>query len=310
MDILRWRANIGSIWETGLTPYRQSAGSGATDNKEGNFVEETGDWKQLVDRITPELLNRITGGNHEQGGWTMTSASTAEVDEDVIPGFSSLSGPEKEQVHGGELGFLPIDLKRTWPEGAVGRERTEAAKDRSWALQDLIQRSCEGREMEVIGEMQVCFLMAMVLGNYSCLEQWKRILTLLLTCQAAVRKMESFFLEVLRSLRIQLKHIDDVEGGLLDVDGEGGQMIRDLLRGFGRRLEDEYSKTKSRVRVQYKDLERWLGSQFGWEMGDSFVRSGLLELEDGERVEMDMVDMEGEDERGEYAPVIVDLDAR
>ena len=33
----------------------------------------------------------------------------------------------------------------------------------------------------------------------------------------------------------------------------------------------------------------------------------MLELEDGERVEMDMNDADEEDETGEYAPVVVEL---
>jgi len=33
----------------------------------------------------------------------------------------------------------------------------------------------------------------------------------------------------------------------------------------------------------------------------------MLELEDGEQVEMEMEEMEGEDETGDYAPVVVEL---
>ena len=41
--------------------------------------------------------------------------------------------------------------------------------------------------------------------------------------------------------------------------------------------------------------------------GDSFVRRGTLQLEDGEEVEMEVAELEGEDERGEYAPMMVEL---
>ena len=62
------------------------------------------------------------------------------------------------------------------------------------------------------------------------------------------------------------------------------------------------------VKEELKGLEVWLRSEYGWELSDDFVRRGMLELEDGEMVEMDMEEMEGEDERGEYAPVVVDLE--
>ena len=306
MELLRWKANIGAIWEDGLTPYRQSGGEAGTSSTEKDFVEEKHDWEQLVNCVTPSLLERITGG--ETNHWGFTSASSSHVDEDIIPGLSGRRADD--QLAERELSFLPIDLRRTWREGAVGRERTEAAKDRSWALENLIATHCpDGEETYVVGEMQVCFLMALILGNHSCLEQWKRILGLVLTCQSATRTRPRLFREVLKTLKLQLQHVGDVEGtGLFDVDGEGGDVVRTLLRGFGRGLDDLGGGEKSEVRLEFRDLEAWAKQDLGWEMGDEYLRKGLLELEDGERVELEVEDMEGEDERGEYAPVIVDLD--
>ena len=56
-----------------------------------------------------------------------------------------------------------------------------------------------------------------------------------------------------------------------------------------------------------KTLEGWLKEELGWELNDNFVRRGLLELEDGEQVEVEAGEMEEEDERGEFAPLVVDL---
>ena len=49
--------------------------------------------------------------------------------------------------------------------------------------------------------------------------------------------------------------------------------------------------------------------EHGWELDDSFVKQGMLQLEDGERVEMDVGGFEEENESGEYAPIIVELTA-
>ncbi|KAK0508837.1 hypothetical protein JMJ35_009113 [Cladonia borealis] len=62
------------------------------------------------------------------------------------------------------------------------------------------------------------------------------------------------------------------------------------------------------VKEEMEALEGFLRREYGWELGDEFVRRGMLQLDDGEMVEMEMEEMEGEDERGEYAPVVVDLD--
>ncbi|KAI9826122.1 MAG: hypothetical protein M1832_000571 [Thelocarpon impressellum] len=302
-EILRWKANLGSIWKEGLTPYRQSATVAANDAGEG-FVEEKSDWGRLTDCITPSLLSRVTGG--EWNDWTLTSASSAKVDRDVIPGLSeeeSTSRPEKE------LNFLPVNLKQTWRVGAVGRERTEAAKDRSWALGDVIRNYCSwGEEKEVVGEMQLTFLMVLTLGNYSCMEQWKRVLNLVFTCQTAAKDRPDLFTRILQVLKLQLRHCDDVEGGLFDLRDEGGSMLKQLLRNFRRGMEEVFDGTEaSEVQQSFAELEAYVKNELDWELGDSYVRTGVLELEDGEQVEMELNDLEGEDERGEYAPIIVDL---
>ena len=222
-----------------------------------------------------------------------------------------------------ELRFLPVNLKQTWREGAIGRERTEAAQDRSWALGDLVERFCQGRaqgqqdaegddggegdgEWEVVGELQVTFLMVLTLANYSCLEQWKRLLGLVLTCKAAVGEREAFYVKVVKLLRLQLQHCGDVDGGLFDLSDDGGALLKGLLKQFRRAVDEVYKEGESTVKDELEELEGFLRTQHGWELSDSYVRRGMLELEDGEQVEMEINDLEGEDERGEYAPIIVD----
>lgn len=315
--LLHHRANLGAIWNDSLTPYRQSASAASTTSEAPTVVEDkTHDWHLLTDCLTPRLLSRITGAstpNH----WALTSASSASRDLDHIPGLAATEARLDAEP---ELRFLPVDLRRTWREDAVGRERTEAAQDRSWALGDLLERYCGSdengdgdggrsgkKEGEVVGEMQFAFLMVLTLGNYSCLEQWKRLLGLVLTCRGAVREREGFYAKVVRVLRVQLQRCGDVDGGLFDMSDEGGGLLKRLLVGFRRAVDDVLKDGESVVRDELEELEEFLRTQYGWELSDSYVRRGMLELEDGEQVEMEITDLEGEDERGEYAPVIVDL---
>ncbi|KAI9786156.1 MAG: hypothetical protein M1839_007566 [Geoglossum umbratile] len=298
---LRWKANIGGLWHECLTPYRQFVdGDGAgvmTPAEEASKL-----WAPLVDCITPSLLGRITGGSWND--WTLSTSSAMKQDMEEIPGLTYGGAIRREK----ELGFLPINLKQTWREGAIGRERTEAAKDRSWALGDIVANYCSwGEEKEIVGEMQFSFLMVVTLGNFSCLEQWKRVLNLVFTCQTAVKNREDLYVRILRVLRLQLQRCNDVEGGMFELSDEGGVMLVQLLKGFRRGLEDSYGQERSEVRDEYDLLEAYVKREFGWELNDSFVRRGVLELEDGEQVEMELNELEGEDERGEYAPLVVDL---
>ncbi|KAL8710183.1 MAG: hypothetical protein Q9225_007337 [Loekoesia sp. 1 TL-2023] len=306
-----WR----EVYEKYLTPYRQSASSSReNDNKEDA-------WPHLTEHITPKLLTHFT----RRPEWSISSASSGVQDRDDIPGLSTqevgtVIGEEKE------LGLLGIDLKRTWREGAVGRERTEQARDRSWLLGDVVARHAEQLgtgedageqklwQTVILGQMEICFLMVLTLANYSCLEEWKRILAVVLTCERAVWEKPRFFAEFLTLLKRQLERGDDVEGGLFEMSEDGGGFLKGLLKGFRRTLEQrkgaeggEDDDDDDDVKGEFEELEKWVRQQYGWELGDEFVRKGMLELEDGEMVEMETGEMEGEDESGEYAPVIVEL---
>lgn len=299
-EIQKWRANLGAIWREGLTPYRQTVTNEA--KSEGHVVEEKRDWKSMTDCITSALLSRITG-MHTENHWALTSASSAEVDYDNIPGLSdaeSVLHPENP------LGFLPVDLKQTWAAGTVGRARTEAARDRSWALEQVIASHCNSLD-DVIGELQFCFLMVLTLNNNSCLEQWRRLLSLILTCSQAVAQKPAFFVRFLVCLKMQMEHCQDAEGGLFDLADEGGNLILALLQKFKRGLERQSVTIQQDVWDELEELEDLLKSQQGWAPNESQARRGMLELEDGEQVEMDTNRFDEEDETGEYAPIVVDL---
>ncbi|KAL2834348.1 A1 cistron-splicing factor [Aspergillus cavernicola] len=341
----------------GVLQQQQQQQAGASGD-EVDEEEEDGrkEWRTLTDRFSSKLLSRIIGAPRASDvdwegrpRWVITSGSTAREDDDDIPGlevapFSNsnvnvnsdamegcVSGSGTETGVGTgtageeerEFSFLPVDLKMTWREGAIGRERTEAARDRSWALGEIIQRvsshsapdSTNGAgagegEAQVLGELQFTFLMGLTLMNYSCLQQWKRLLGLILTCRRAIVERASLMADILRLLLLQLQRCDDIEGGLFDQlggegGGEGGDFLRKLLRGFRTALYEEVEVDRSSpVKTEFERLEAWVKSEFDWELNrDAVLRKGMLQLEDGEEVEMEVID-----EDDDYAPVIVDLD--
>lgn len=300
---------------------------------------ENEEWSRLTSHITPVLISRLCGNSDD---WTITTCSCSAQDRDDIPGLTASEAREGQER---ELHMLGINLKRTWREGAVGRERTEGALDRSWALEDLVSRlddsttitsegSQEGeseretREKEwgslVLGEMEISFLMTLTLSNYSCLEEWKRILSLVLTCSRLLRSRPKFFTTFLRLLLCQLNTAENnVEGGLFSLSGEGeGEYLKGLIKTFRRTLsilvedmvdevpnkqsvDSKYENGKegvgmNEIEAAMKDLESWLRDKYGWEFGGWFVRRGGLALEDGEVVEME-VDVDELDHAGFFA---------
>ena len=79
--------------------------------------------------------------------------------------------------------------------------------------------------------------------------------------------------------------------------------LNELLLGQGSNLTSE----QSAVGKAFEELESWLW-KWNWDLRGNYVRSGKFQLEDGEYVDAELKDFEAEDERGEYAPVMVDLD--
>lgn len=333
LEIMRWKANLGGLRQMGaLFSYKSAATQDADEEEEegkGNFPRQK-DWAGLTSHLSPQILSRMLGEAHldddARPSWTVTSANSAARDAEVIPGITAQESSEEAGKFGSgennekELRFLPVDLKRTWREGAIGRERTEAAQDRSWALGDLINRHAEEQssmvdqkagESHILGELQFCFLMILTLMNYSCLEQWKRLLGLIFTCRSAIRERESFFRDVLQLLLLQLQHCEDVVGGLFEMDGDyDGNFLRKLMTNFRQLMDealDDGTGQESLVKKDMDALEQWVRENYGWELRKtSIMRRGLVQLEDGEEVELAMLGADEDDETGEYAPVIVD----
>ena len=290
-----------ALWEKNLSPYRQSAA-----RKEES---EMSDWAGLTEHITPSLLSHLS----QDKDWRITSASCAEDDRDEIPGLIGEEVTEEK-----ELGTLGINLKKTWREGATGRERTEGALDSSWALSAVLER-WQGKQLisdeawqhgdPILGQMEACFLMVLTVANYSCLEEWKRCVGLVLTCKRAARDKTRWFTLFLVLLKKQLKRCEDVEDGLFDMSDEGGGQLKKWLKGFKTTIGEIFGEDEGEdLRREMGALEAFLKTEYGWELGNEFVRKGILELEDGEQVYAETNEMEGEDERGEYAPVVVELD--
>jgi A1 cistron-splicing factor AAR2 len=332
LEIMRWKANLGGLRQMGaLFSYKSAAAHEADEQDEkgteGNFPRQQ-DWARLTNHLSPQILSRILGearlDDDARPSWTVSSANSAARDAEVIPGLTAQESSKETGNFGSgenekELRFLPVDLKRTWREGAIGRERTEAAQDRSWALGDLISRHTEEQsstaadqkagESHILGELQFCFLMILTLMNYSCLEQWKRLLGLIFTCRSAIRERESFFRDVLQLLLLQLRHCEDVVGGLFQMDGDyDGNFLRKLLTNFRQFMDQALDDgAGSLVKRDMDALEQWVRENYGWELRKtSIMRRGLVQLEDGEEVELAMLGADEDDETGEYAPVIVD----
>ena len=271
------------------------------------------------------------GANSSTIRWRISSISSASQDVDRIPGLTS----SQTDLEGeGYLSFSSVDLKRTWRDGAVGSERTDAARDKSWYLGHLIQqvitagkigvdngdhsdnkgKTRKAGAMQLLGELQICFLMVLTLSNWSCLQQWKRLIGVLLGCRTALSEIEGFFVAALQVLSIQLRHCDDVEGGLFDFKDDGAGWLQTTLLQFRAAVDDvfglessEERSGKGSLKDELRTLEEELRERYGWESAKNVLQRGSIQLEDGEEINVHLKGADKEYETGEFAPVVVDL---
>ncbi|KIW17178.1 hypothetical protein PV08_04369 [Exophiala spinifera] len=296
----------------------QAHRSATGDDDRGDERGESTDWRSMIFHVSPSLLTRILSP-----AWAVSSISSAPSDTETIPGLSHLEA--SDAFHQSPLNLLPVDLKQTWADEDIGRTRTDRARDRSWYLGHLIQSvTPPGSDRavgakQVIGELQFCFLMVLTLANYSCLEQWKRLLSVIFSCQSSLREAEAFFVEVLKVFRRQVAHIDDVEGGLFEMRDEGGSAWLRKTWGRFRATVDEVlttneqdkgqpdsSREEAALKKEVEQVQTLFEQKYGWASEKDILRRGMLELEDGERIEVSMLGADEDEETGEYAPVVVD----
>ena len=297
---------IPTLRKRGLVDYEalEDATSNAQAKQDANSPSRPGDWDALSSRISSRTLIRIISLD-----WTLTSTSSAPEDTERIPGLTELEASSKLRGDT-SLDFAFVDLKQTWPEEAIGRDRTEKARDRTWYLGHLMDGLSPGDRQagakELLAELRFCFLMVLTLANYSCLEQWKRILSVIFTCRDGLSEIEGYFVEVLKALRLQMAHVDDVDGGLFELrDDSGSGWLKQLVSRFKGSVE-EVTKEGSELRQELERFETFMKERYGWESGRNLLKRGMLELEDGEKVEMTMDGADEDDETGEYAPVVVE----
>ncbi|KAI0526666.1 A1 cistron-splicing factor [Xylaria bambusicola] len=301
-----------------LSPYHLRAASTESSHKlalsQGDqtppdLLGEQNIWYQLTFAIQPDLLNRVVG--QTQNAWHVTTT-------DSVAGDSGLANEAQLYNSGApHLRFIfPMDARLINPE-ATGAERTRQALDPSgWVIEKLENSNSEHRPEDLIGEFQFAFLVGMHLGNFSCLEQWFFLATQLIfrsydltvdRPQQARNLIQTFHVQLLYNERY-------LQGDVLELMPEQARKLRLALTVYKTRLDeklralgDHCTPDQQAVGMSFSSLESWLW-RFGWDLKGEYVRSGNVMLEDGEMVQAELSDFEDEDERGEFAPTVVEMD--
>ncbi|KAI1310926.1 A1 cistron-splicing factor [Xylaria venustula] len=266
-------------------------------------------WYQLTSAIRPDLLNRVVG--QAQNAWQVTTT-------DNVAGDSALA-QEAELYPSGtsHLRFtFPMDAHLVNPK-ATGAERTNQALDPTGWIIDKLENPDSGHQLEDLsGEFQFAFLVGMHLGNFSCLEQWFFLATrLVFRAYSLTIDRPQQARDLIQTFHAQLLYNERyLQGDVFELMPENARKLQLALTTFKTRLGekiqalgDTCTPDQQAVGMAFSSLESWL-LKLGWDLKGEYVRSGNVMLEDGEMVEAEVSDFEDEDERGEFAPTIVEME--
>ncbi|KAH9906286.1 hypothetical protein F4778DRAFT_725326 [Xylariomycetidae sp. FL2044] len=305
-----------------LSPYQLRADTSAAlqrkvpqqDSTESlPFLDQSTIWYQLTFGIRSGLLDRIIGKGRDS--WPVTST-------DRVAGETNLAAEARLYANAtSELKFLfSMDARLVNPM-SEGAERTRQALDPTGFIIDTLENETptsdpDRQPEDLVGELQFTFLTAMHLGNFSCMEQWWFLVTRLI--------FRSYDLPTRRPLLarhlVQTFHAQLVyngrylEGDVLDMMPENAAKLQRALTTYKARLNegllslgDRCSPDQNAVGAAFASLESFLWTR-GWDLRGDYVRAGHVMLEDGELVQAELSDFEDEDERGEFAPMIVEME--
>jgi A1 cistron-splicing factor AAR2 len=296
-------------FEGRLNPYDLSNSRGP-GTQLVDHIKAAGEWQQLTSCMKGALLTKITG--HEWNHWHVSSTHDHKPAEGSIRPKDSLDRRSDEV-----LGFIFPKANRTFSMTSRGRDRTEQAMDTSSHIKAIIQANCTYEDSdEIIGELQFCYLTGMILGNAACMEHWTHMVKILFRAFRLVLEHPVFYCKFIRAVHAEL--VFDEAGmygsSILDYDPDLRTDFKILLITFKSRLNEQLlaqgsdlTDQQSEVGKAFEELESWLW-RWGWDLRGNYVRSGKIQLEDGEIIDAELKDFQAEDERGEFGPVVVFLD--
>ncbi|BGP42201.1 hypothetical protein JCM10449v2_006206 [Rhodotorula kratochvilovae] len=314
-------------------------------------------WAGLAGFVTEETLARVVGLDEQAcavcdalmgssqdeagaeagaGGGRKTWGKEREEEPDVREVVEEEGeGEDAAPKDSGLFEFVRFDEKRSWPKGAVGEDLTRWSKDKSWQLSEVVKKQLGGDPKELLGELQLAFVLFSLVHNFSSLSTYKALFSLICRASTLARPTSRrdtsspFAAELLTDSSLPLfasflstfhAQVDFLEPTFFSTQLPSlEQHLLDSLLHLSNALSDalpaweELGARDANVAGVWREVvKRWdalatlTTAKFGWELGViRGSRAKYLSREGRSRRAEDEVDLEDLEE-GEYAPVVVD----
>lgn len=304
-----------------LVPYRDpSAVNDKSAAAKGDLLPSASErnlniWAQLTTHVTEKVLRRVTG--EQLDGWTVHTADrvkgailiAAEMELDRRVSGSAL-------LQARELNFTFTQHSKTYTTSHIGADRTLEATDATPYMLSLVNDAHNDLSADdIVGEFQFAYIVGMHLGNDSCIQQWwHMLLKLILRAYILPARHPVLAAALIRTLAAQLSYGTEwLDGSILDYSLSQTDDLRLALTVYKRRLDEllvgaDATPDQLAVGTAFSGLEATVAGSLDWDIRGNYLRKGNVMMEDGEQVELEVADLAAEDERGEWAPEVVQLD--
>ncbi|KAI5457735.1 AAR2 protein-domain-containing protein [Mariannaea sp. PMI_226] len=301
-----------------LVPYSDPS---ATNAVQGSLTKSASErnleiWRQLTSRISEALLTRVI--RQPLDNWMVHTGDRVNgsiLDAAEMRLDKSLSNV---MLKTRELYFTFDQQSKSYSTAQTGIERTQLATDSTHYLISTIEKARGALAADdIIGEFQFAFIVGVHLGNDSCIQQWwHMLLQIFLRAYLLPVRHPVLTSDFLRTLTAHLSYSSSwLDGSILDQAQSQSRELRLALTVYKRRLDEmllalsnQATAEQLTVSTSFAGLEATVVSELDWDLRGEFLRRGNVMMEDGEQVELETADLEAEDERGEWAPAVVDLD--
>jgi A1 cistron-splicing factor AAR2 len=142
---------------------------------------------------------------------TAQSTSTATTSAAVVPYFADLARVARFSTMSAPHQTLSSSSSSS-SSSAVQSEPaavTHAHMDRLGQVQELVQRRFNGSWKELLGELQLAFVLFLLLSSLSAFKQWQQLTAALCRCETVAESDAGFYKSYIRVLHAQLKLVPE-----------------------------------------------------------------------------------------------------
>lgn len=207
-----WRELVSKIKQTNIDDSLAKVVNSTSTSKEENEI-----LKQSI---------------HESANTRAVNSGTKVEDDKIVK--SLIDQPDA-------IKFLEIDLKKSFKPSELGSDRTQHMLDKTWYLNNIVleQQSFD----YLLGELQLGFLLMLVLANFSGAQQWLKIVELLTHCDKDIEGIPSRYRVFINIVTTQLENCPlEYVDGFLDGERLGKSFSHFLSEQASKRLENVLEK--------------------------------------------------------------------